>query len=89
MAKKIELWRVPLGCSARNSFAEQLEKLPFGEGVLVLPNRLLTDDVKRRYNVEVIGLDTLANKLLNSNGYVDFDEISRRSQELIVQDIIE
>lgn len=89
MAKTIELWRMPLGCSARHKFAEELARLPFGEGVLVLPNRLLTDEVKSKYNVETIGLDTLANKLLNLNGYVNFDEISRRSQELIVQDIIE
>ena len=89
MAKKIELWRVPLGYSARHKFARKLEKLPFGEGVLVLPNSLLTDEVKRKYNVETVGLDTLVNKLLNLNGYVNFDEISRRSQELLVQDIIE
>ena len=89
MTKKIELWRVPLGYSARHKFAKELEQLPFGEGVLVLPNRLLTDEVKRKYNVETIGLDTLVSKLLNLNGYVNFDEISRRSQELIVQDIIE
>ena len=89
MAKKIELWRVPLGYSARHKFARELEQLPFGEGVLVLPNRLLTDEVKRKYNVETVGLDTLVNKLLNLNGYVNFDEISRRSQELLVQDIIE
>ena len=88
MAKNIELIRVPLGCSARTYFAQELQDLPFGEGVLVLPNRLLTDDVQRKYNVETIGLDTLANKLLNLNGYVKLDEISRRSQELIVQDII-
>lgn len=89
MEKKIELVRVPLGYSTRAPFAHELEKLPFGEGVLVLPNRLLTDDVQRKYNIETVGLDTLANKLLNLNGYVKFDEISRRSQELIVQDIID
>lgn len=89
MAKRIELVRVSLGYSARHKFAKELEQLPFGEGVLVLPNSLLTDEVKRKYNVETIGLDTLVSKLLNLNGYVNFDEISRRSQELIVQDIIE
>lgn len=89
MAKKIELWRVPLGYSVRHKFARELEELPFGEGVLVLPNRLLTDEVKRKYNVEAVGMDTLVSKLLNLNGYLNFDEISRRSQELLVQDIID
>lgn len=82
------LVRVPLGCSARERFVRELEQLPYGEGVLVLPNRLLLDDVRLSSRVEVMGLDTLANKLLNLNGYVDFKEISRRSQELIVQDLI-
>lgn len=82
------LVRVPLGYSARERFAHELEQLPYGEGVLVLPNRLLLDDVRLSSRVEVMGLDTLANKLLNLNGYVDFKEISRRSQELIVQDLI-
>lgn len=82
------LVRVPLGYSARERFVRELEQLPYGEGVLVLPNRLLLDDVRLNSRVEVMGLDTLANKLLNLNGYVDFKEISRRSQELIVQDLI-
>lgn len=83
-----KLVRVPLGYSARELFVRKLAELPFGEGVLVLPNRLLMDEVKRTSHVETMGLDTVANKLLNINGYVDFKEISRRSQELIVQDII-
>lgn len=81
---------VPLGCSAREQFAAELAREPYGTGVLVLPNRLLMDDVRSKYaNVETIGMDTLANKILNANGYVNFTEISRRTQELIVQDIIE
>ena len=83
-----KLVRVPLGCSMRRQFVRELEALPYGEGVLVLPNHLLMDDVRRTSQVEVIGLDTLANKLLNINGYINFQEISRRSQELIVQDLI-
>ncbi len=81
---------VPLGCSAREQFAAELAREPYGAGVLVLPNRLLMDDVRSRYaNVETIGMDTLANKILNANGYINFTEISRRTQELIVQDILE
>lgn len=83
-----KLVRVPLGYSARKIFVRELEQLPFGEGVLVLPNRLLMDEVKQSSSVLCMGLDTLANKLLNLNGYVDFKEISRRSQELIVEDLI-
>ena len=33
---------VPLGCSLRSQLAEKLSQQPLGEGVLVLPNRLLT-----------------------------------------------
>ena len=81
---------VPLGCSLRSQLAEKLSQQPLGEGVLVLPNRLLTDDVHRNYaNVETMGMDTLASKLMNLNGGTDYRELSRRSQELIVQDIID
>ena len=81
---------VPLGCSLRSQLAEKLSQQPLGEGVLVLPNRLLTDDVRRTYaNVETMGMDTLASKLMNLNGGTDYKELSRRSQELIVQDIID
>lgn len=34
-------------------------------------------------------MDTLAGKLMNLNGGTDYKELSRRSQELIVQDIID
>lgn len=81
---------VPLGCSLRSQLAEKLSQQPLGEGVLVLPNRLLTDDVRSKYaNVETMGMDTLAGKLMNLNGGTDYKELSRRSQELIVQDIID
>lgn len=81
---------VPLGCSLRSQLAEKLSQQPLCEGVLVLPNRLLTDDVHRNYaNVETMGMDTLASKLMNLNGGSDYKELSRRSQELIVQDIID
>ncbi len=30
---------VPLGCSAREQFAAELAREPYGAGVLVLPNR--------------------------------------------------
>ena len=81
---------VPLGCSLRSQLAEKLSQQPLGEGVLVLPNRLLTDDVRSTYaNVETMGMDTLAGKLMNLNGGTDYKELSRRSQELIVQDIID
>ena len=42
---------VPLGCSLRSQLAEKLSQQPLGEGVLVLPNRLLTDDVHRNYAI--------------------------------------
>ena len=81
---------VPLGCSLRPQLAEELSRQSLGEGVLVLPNRLLMDEVRRNYpNVETMGMDTLASKLMNINGGTDYKELSRRSQELIVQDIID
>ena len=85
----IDLLCVPLGCSLRPRFCAELEQLPFGKGVLVLPNGLLLDEVRRQGCIECLGIDTLANKILNLNGQVDFHQINRRSQELVVQEMIE
>ena len=82
----INLMCVPLGCSLRPRFCAELEGLP--QGVLVLPNGLLLEEVRRQGNVPCVGMDTLANKILNLNGYVDFHLINRRSQELVVEEII-
>ena len=38
----------PLGSSARDSFCTELEHLDYGEGVLILPNGLLMDDVQKK-----------------------------------------
>lgn len=83
------LVRVPVGCSARRQFCAELESAGHGQGVLVLPNRLLQDEVQRSCGVECLGMDRFANKILNINGYIDFAEINRRSQELVVQELIE
>lgn len=82
----INLMCVPLGCSLRPRFCTELENL--AQGVLVLPNGLLLDEVRRQYNATCLGMDTLANKILNLNGYVDFHQINRRSQELVVEAMI-
>lgn len=82
----INLMCVPLGRSLRPQFCAELEGLP--QGVLVLPNGLLLEEVRRQGNVPCLGMDTLANKILNLNGYVDFHQINRRSQELVVEEII-
>lgn len=82
----INLRCVPLGYSLRPHFCAELERLP--QGVLVLPNGLLLDEVRRQGHTECLGMDTLANKILNLNGYVDFHQINRRSQELVVQEMI-
>ena len=84
-----KLFITPLGCSCRTKFCDELQVLEYGVGAIVLPNRFVMDDVRKRYtNVEAIGIDTLATKLLNMNGYVTFHQINRRSQELIVEDFL-
>lgn len=83
-----KLYITPLGSSVRNFFCEQLDKLVYGKGAIVLPNRLLTEEVQSLYNVECIGIDTLAVKVLNLHGYVNFNQINRRSQELVIQSLL-
>ena len=84
-----KLFITPLGNSCRKKFCEELQEIEYGIGAIVLPNRIVMDDVRKKYaNVEAIGIDTLATKILNMNGYVTFHQINRRSQELIVEDFL-
>ena len=84
-----KLFITPLGSSCRKMFCDELQKMEYGVGAIVLPNRLLLDEVRKKYaNVEAIGIDTLASKLLNLNGYVTFNQINRHSQELIIEDFL-
>ncbi len=84
-----DLYCVPLGESARSLFYEQICSYDYRDSILVLPNRYLRRQAQLEANVNCTGIDTLANKILNSNGYADFNEINRRSQELITRELIE
>ena len=84
-----KLFITPLGSSCRKKFCDELQNMEYGVGAIVLPNRLLLDEVRKNYaNVETVGMDTLASKLLNLNGYVTFNQINRHSQELIIEDFL-
>ncbi len=83
------LYKTPLGTSAREYFCQQIEANDDANAVLVLPNSALMKDVNQKHKgVQVMGMDTLANKILNMAGMVYLHEVSRRSQELVVQDLI-
>lgn len=81
------LYCAPLGESARDIFCEELKNLP--HGILVLPNSKLKEQVLRQYGVKSVGLDKLASKILNLNGFSDYKEINRRTQEIIVQELVQ
>ena len=84
-----KLYCVPLGQSARELFARTLQQQPHGQGVLVLPTRVLMQETRSKYGIEVMGIDDLADKLLQDNGYMGLQMITRRSQELVIAEVIE
>lgn len=84
-----KLYCVPLGQSARHAFAHRLRQLPYGQGVLVLPGRVLMNEIRSQYGIEVTDIDDLADKLLLDNGYVGLKMITRRSQELVIAEVID
>lgn len=83
------LYCAPLGQSARPLFYKELAGSAYGSGVLVLPNSIVQRKAREEASIVCCGIDALANKILNSNGYVGFDMINRRSQELVMQQLIE
>ncbi len=84
-----KLFCTPLGNIPHNLFYKDLEQSRSGESILVLPSRLLADRVCRRGSVECISIEGLAMRLLNMNGYGFLREISRGSQELLVEELLE
>ena len=81
-----KLYCAPLGESARDVFCEELKSLP--KGILVLPNSKLKELVMREHGTRSIGIDKLASKILNLNGFADYKEINRHTQEIIVQGLV-
>ncbi len=73
----------------REKYIEELEQLPYGEGVLVLPNSTLQNAVKLHHMVKCIGLDTLAMEINNAAGMVQYELVTRQAQELILNNILE
>ena len=48
-----KLFITPLGSSCRLRFCDELHKMEYGTGAIVLPNRLLLEEVRKKYaNVE-------------------------------------
>ena len=82
------LYCVPLGHSPRSLFYEKLQNVGYDKGVLVLPSRLLMHQAEREANIRTIDIDFLANTILRDNGYIDLEQINRRSQELVIKELV-
>lgn len=82
------LYCVPLGQTARRLFYQQMQQSPYEDSILILPNRSLRLQAQQEAPVNCGGIDELASKVLNKNGYVYLDEINRRSQELVTQELL-
>ena len=80
------LYCVPLGHSRRSLFYEKFQNVGYDKGVLVLPSRLLMHQAEREANIRTIDIDFLANTILRDNGYLDLEQINRRSQELVIKE---
>ena len=83
-----KLYCVPLGHSPRSLFYDKLQSVGYDKGVLVLPSRNLMLQAQREANLRTIDIDYLANTILNDNGYLGLKPLNRRSQELIIKDLV-
>ena len=72
----------------RENFIAELEALPYGEGVLVLPNRALQTEVSQNHMIACSGIDGLAMQVLNLLGGHDYEKLNRQTQELIVGNLV-
>ena len=84
-----KLYYVPLGCSARGYFINEIAEKGWENSLLVLPSGVLQSRAFNDGAVRVKNFDDVATGLLNANGYAGLQRISRRTQELIVEEILQ
>ena len=84
-----KLYCVPLGSSARQFFIKEIEKQGWEKSLLVLPSGVLQRRAYAEGAVRVKNFDDVASGLLNANGYTNLKRISRRTQELIVEELLQ
>lgn len=84
-----DLFCLRLGESMRSNFAEQAKQFGYGEALLVLPNRFLLQDIQKLGTVRAVNMDYLPNEILRANSRDRFTMLSRRSQEILVKNLIE
>ncbi len=83
-----KLYCVPLGSSARQFFINEIEQHGWESSILVLPSGVLQNRAYLEGAVRVKNFDDIAVELLNANGYAGLKRISRRTQELIIEDLL-
>ena len=83
-----KLYCVPLGSSARQFFINEIEQHGWDKALLVLPSGVLQKRAYAEGAVRVKNFDDIAGGLLNANGYTNLKRISRRTQELIVEELL-
>lgn len=92
----IDLYTVPLGATARDFFAAEAEKnYSYDEALLVLPSRLLVNHARRSGRAQTVNFEYLPNRIVALNRQlldlppeVKLEMISRRTQELLVGDLL-
>ena len=84
-----KLYYIPLGCSARGYFINEIAEKGWENSLLVLPSGVLQSRAFKEGAVRVKNFDDVATGLLNANGYAGLQRISRRTQELIVEEILQ
>lgn len=92
----VALYRVPLGTTARNFFAEEIkQRYKYDEALLVLPSRLLVNHARQESRAQAVNFEYLPNEIVSLNRHLlsfpkdnKLKMISRRSQELLVADLL-
>ncbi|MCD8359327.1 MAG: exodeoxyribonuclease V subunit gamma [Acidaminococcaceae bacterium] len=92
----IDLYKVPLGSTARNFFAAATEKnYSYDEALLVLPSRLLVEHTRKVSRGQAVSFEYLTNRIVTLNrrlldlpAEAKLELISRRTQELLVGDLL-
>ncbi|MEG2069563.1 MAG: PD-(D/E)XK nuclease family protein [Acidaminococcaceae bacterium] len=84
-----DIYCVNLGETMREVFLAEAKRYPYGEALFVLPGRMLLQKVCEQGGVRAVNIDFLPNEILRANRQERLLAISRRTQSLLIQLLLE
>lgn len=82
------IYELPIGTNALEEFAKEAGKFDFHSSIYILPNKLLTAEIKKKRNIQSGSMDLLINEIIKLSEIENRKPVSSFVRELLVEKII-